>query len=57
MGFATKKERKFACPNLLEFAMTIMMSHNNDEDSVKIPETQSDTVAANEIVYYSAVTI
>ena len=57
MGFASKKERKSVCPNALEFAMVIVMLLNNDQGSVKIPEAQSKTVAANEIVHYSVVII
>ena len=57
MGFATKKERKSTCPNALEFAMTTLMSHNNDQDSIKIFEAQPKKMVANETMYYVAVTI
>ena len=57
MGFASKKERKFVCSNALEFAMTIVMLHNDDQNSVKILEAQFKMVAANEMVHYFAVTI
>ena len=57
MGFASKKKKKSTCPNALEFSMTIVMLHNDDQDSVKILEAQPKTMAANEIVHYSVITI
>ena len=57
MGFALKKERKSACLNALEFAMATVMLHNNDQDSVKIPKAQLETLATNEIVHYFVVMI
>ena len=57
VDFSSRKERKFACPNALEFVMTTMMFHNNDQEfSMKIPEPQSETVAAK-IMLYSILTI
>ena len=53
-GFAIKKERKFACPNALEFSMATVMSHNDDQNSVKILKAQPKIVAANEIVHYNS---
>ena len=57
MDFASEKEKKFACPNALEFAITTMMSHNDNQDTEETLKAQSKVVGANETVHYSAMTI
>ena len=56
-GFCFRKKRKFACSNALEFAMTIVMWHNYDQDNGKTLEAQSETMAADERMHYFEVTI